>query len=199
MYIILDLVDKQKGLAPVLIIILVSLVVGGYLLYQKQTKPVVSQLVAQFSPSPVTSSVAASSSKTAGWKTYTNKIDGYSLKYPNNFIVSESFVGNGNIHTTTISNYKKNDIKDPDDDNIFLMFILSHPEEPKLKAKSLYEPQNILEDYTVGGVTGFKVGQDKFGTIVVVYKKTEYQFELRPYNSKYGNNFFQILSTFKFI
>lgn len=33
--------NKQKGLAPILIVILIALVIGGYLIYQKQVKPVV--------------------------------------------------------------------------------------------------------------------------------------------------------------
>lgn len=42
---------NQKGLAPIIIVLLIALGIGGYLLYQKQ-KPV---LVSQLSPSPIAS------------------------------------------------------------------------------------------------------------------------------------------------
>lgn len=42
---------KQKGLAPLVIIILIALALGGYLLYQKQFKPAV---IPQSSPIPTT-------------------------------------------------------------------------------------------------------------------------------------------------
>lgn len=48
----------QKGFAPVLIVILIALVVGGYLLYQKQTKPTPSPTAqitpTQLTPAPIT-------------------------------------------------------------------------------------------------------------------------------------------------
>lgn len=78
--------NKQKGLAPVLIVILIALIVGGYLLYQKQTKPVVFQPVAQPSPSPVISSAPTGAGETANWKTYTNK--NLSFKYPSEWSVN---------------------------------------------------------------------------------------------------------------
>lgn len=43
--------NKQKGLAPILIVILIALTIGGYLIYQKQVKPVsVPQQTPQSSP-----------------------------------------------------------------------------------------------------------------------------------------------------
>lgn len=43
---------KQKGLAPILIVLLIALALGGYLIYQKQPKPI---SISQPSPSPVAS------------------------------------------------------------------------------------------------------------------------------------------------
>ncbi|MBI2330309.1 hypothetical protein HYU94_02885 [Candidatus Daviesbacteria bacterium] len=67
---------RQKGLAPILIILLIALAVGGYLLYQKQLNPSWNDYklfpISQPSPSPVTSPVASSSAETANWKTYTS-------------------------------------------------------------------------------------------------------------------------------
>lgn len=77
-------VAVEAGFAPILIVILIALAVGGYLIYQKQTKPVF-----QSSPSPVATPVASSSAETinpdsigANWKTYKNSQSKYTLKYP---------------------------------------------------------------------------------------------------------------------
>lgn len=99
--------NKQKGIAPILIVILIALALGGYLLYQKQFKPV---SVLQPSPSPVTSPEASSSataspestgiretanpdSIVANWKTYENKPFFYQIKYPSNWIVQNVLYG----------------------------------------------------------------------------------------------------------
>lgn len=81
--------DQQKGLAPILIVLLIALTVGGYLLYQQQSKPM-PQSVTQSSPTPVTNPVASSSAKTANpdsigtdWKTVNNNY-GFSVNYPSN-------------------------------------------------------------------------------------------------------------------
>lgn len=34
---------NQKGLAPILIVIILAVLVGGYLIYQKQNKPILQQ------------------------------------------------------------------------------------------------------------------------------------------------------------
>lgn len=82
--------NKQKGLAPILIVILIALAIGGYLIYQKQTKPVsVSQPVTQSSPSSAVSPVPNGTGETTNWKTYTNKEYGYYLKYPSSWIINE--------------------------------------------------------------------------------------------------------------
>lgn len=78
--------NRQKGIAPILIIILIAVAVGGYLLYQKQLKSV---SVSQSSPSPVASPVASSSAEIANWKTYTNIQDGYSMKYRQDFVITK--------------------------------------------------------------------------------------------------------------
>lgn len=64
---------KQKGLAPILIVLFIALGIGGYLIYQKQPKPV---SISQPSSNPVTSD------ETANWKVYTSSQYGFSIKYP---------------------------------------------------------------------------------------------------------------------
>lgn len=53
--------SKQRGLSPILIIILIALALGGYLFYQKQTKSTPSQQTTQLSPTPIATSVPTSS------------------------------------------------------------------------------------------------------------------------------------------
>ncbi|MBI4035544.1 hypothetical protein HY383_01220 [Candidatus Daviesbacteria bacterium] len=86
--------NQQKGLAPILIVLLIALGIGGYLIYQKQAKPVV--------PQPVTSPAAPNSAETANpdsigvnWKTYDNKI--YSLKIPPDWKINSGVGGIGPV------------------------------------------------------------------------------------------------------
>lgn len=68
---------NQKGLAPILIVILVVLIVGGYFVYSNystnQTQPEPTE-----TPNP---------DETAGWQTYINTEYKYSLKYPQGWTV----------------------------------------------------------------------------------------------------------------
>lgn len=52
----LFLCNKQKGLVPILIVLLIALGIGGFLIYQKQNKTV---SISQPSPSPVSNPVAS--------------------------------------------------------------------------------------------------------------------------------------------
>lgn len=82
--------NRQKGLVPILIVILIALAVGGYFVYQNQTKPVVSQPITQSSPIPVTSPTATNPADMANWKTYIS-IDGkYSIQYPEDYTIEET-------------------------------------------------------------------------------------------------------------
>lgn len=86
---------KQKGLAPLVIIILIALAVGGVLLYQKQFKPTP---VLQSSPNPVATPASIGTGETANpdligvnWKTYTS--GWWSIKYPPNFVSTNGRYG----------------------------------------------------------------------------------------------------------
>ncbi len=69
----------QKGFAPIIIVIILAVAaVGGYLIYQKQTK---TSLPAQPSPNL--------SNETAAWKTYTSDRLKYSIKIPSDYIFKE--------------------------------------------------------------------------------------------------------------
>lgn len=77
--------DRQKGLAPILIVILIALAVGGYLVYSKQTT---QSTPAPKAASPVpngTGETANPDSIGANWQTYVNTKYKYSLRYPDNW------------------------------------------------------------------------------------------------------------------
>lgn len=83
--------NKQKGLAPLLIIILIAVSLGGYLIYQKQFKPI---SVSQFSPTPFPTisdeTVYTEASRSANWKTYNNNVFKYKISYPSDWKVEDS-------------------------------------------------------------------------------------------------------------
>lgn len=62
---------RQKGSAPIIIFILIVLAVVGYSSY----KSYLPNLLVKPTPAPT-------SNPTANWKTYTDKVFGYSIKYP---------------------------------------------------------------------------------------------------------------------
>lgn len=72
----------EAGFAPILIVVIIAALVGGFLIYQNQTKPVlpVKQVV---QPLPKVD-------ETANWKTYSNTKSGFELKYPQNWIIITS-------------------------------------------------------------------------------------------------------------
>lgn len=97
----------QKGLAPILIVLLIALGIGGYFIYKinnppapsitgpvgillwdriKQVKPAPASPNTQ--PTPQPSPRPSGNVETANWKTYTNKESGYSFMYPQNFQVT---------------------------------------------------------------------------------------------------------------
>lgn len=79
--------DKQRGFAPILIVLLIALGIGGYFVYKNysnnQTKVTPPQQISQPSTSLVSASpVPSDTGEAANWKVYTNIKYGYSFKYP---------------------------------------------------------------------------------------------------------------------
>lgn len=82
----------QKGFAPILIIILIALAVGGYFIYKNQQKPVpVPQQVTQ----PQDKGYTISDAKTKGWKTYTSTTNSFSFNYPSDWKIDVDYGGIG--------------------------------------------------------------------------------------------------------
>lgn len=92
----------QKGLVPILIVLLIALIVGGLVVYQKQSKPAAVQQTTQPSPNPVkeiferdaigeSDNVANPSVVTdpvTGWKKYQNDDYKFSFEFPSQFTLS---------------------------------------------------------------------------------------------------------------
>lgn len=90
--------NESKGFAPILIVVMIAALVGGYLLYQNQTKPTPLPTT-QLTSTPTSSPESTNSAETTNWKTYTNKDNYFSFKYPPMFTVTEkkeTFESNNN-------------------------------------------------------------------------------------------------------
>ena len=73
---------NQKGLAPLLLVLLLALGIGGYLLYQKQNIAPSTQQTVQSS--------ASVNKETASWETYEDVQRRYSFKYPKGWKIVKS-------------------------------------------------------------------------------------------------------------
>lgn len=78
---------KQKGMTPLVVVVLVAVTIAGYVIYQKQFKQVTAPQQVQSTPAPIPIPESTSSAETTNWKIYTNTKYGYTLKYPNNWYV----------------------------------------------------------------------------------------------------------------
>lgn len=78
---------SQKGLAPILIVlILAATLVGGYFIYQRQAVP------KPYHPAPTAApeiKPSPTSDETVNWKTYTNSMYGFAFQYPPNLMPNE--------------------------------------------------------------------------------------------------------------
>lgn len=75
---------EQRGLAPILIILLLAAAVGGYLVYSRKINLPQKQIVQ--TPASEVSPMPTSTEETVMWETYTSK-DIY-FKYPSNWNIS---------------------------------------------------------------------------------------------------------------
>ena len=88
---------SQKGLAPILIVLLIA-VIGGYLIYQNQSaaKPyrpfpsAAPEIKPSSSPADA-SGAPTGAAETANWKTYTNTAIGIEFKLPSNLVNKSDF------------------------------------------------------------------------------------------------------------
>lgn len=191
---------KQRGLAPLVIIILIALAVGGYLLYQKQLKPaVISQ------PSPTPTPVA--SDQFADWKTYTNAQAGFQIRYPSFYQLikedsnSASFgfkdtVGNGPFEYLVIT-------KDLLIDYRSLVVCTNTTNNPDIVADKLPCLTENISDANIDGIPAkslyFTQGVDSNFHVVQTTTKPFIQAKMNVSGGGLERDFNKILSTFKFL
>lgn len=141
---------SQKGLAPILIVILIAALIGGYLLYQNQNKP-----TPQSSPNPVTSN----SAETANWKTYTNDRYGFSFKYPQDYTIKKLV--------------EKVFLIENKDKNSFELWVYENPNNLSLKD---YESKNTGEKTGFGPFVYYPTAEPvKFQNFEAYYTNEEIQ------------------------
>ncbi len=203
---------NQKGLAPILIVLILAALVGGYLVYQNYPKPTSSSKPTnQPSPTPDASPAPNGAGETATWKTYTNNQLSISFEYSPNWVVKET-----NDKTLEIKpkNYNQGI-------SIVNLFVYSNPGilslndlDKKLTGPSGMGPQLYSQDFkklklqsgvdayygkcTLDGVTSDITDCEQY---VIPYKQKV--FQLRNAVNKnikdQKETFDQILSTFKFL
>jgi hypothetical protein len=89
---------RRRGLAPVFVIIAVAIVlIAGYLWWARSNRSALQDqnIITSTSTSQVQN---ASSTDTSGWKTYRNETNGFEVKYPPAFQVTEEASGPTEIH-----------------------------------------------------------------------------------------------------
>ena len=117
--------SKQKGIAAILIVILIALAVGGYFVYTNYSNNRTRVNFPQPSSSPA-DETAKPDSIGANWKTYTNSKYRYVIRYPNDWDVVDvhtdekvTFGGKGSvenwpplvsIHVFETPKFRKEDI-----------------------------------------------------------------------------------------
>ncbi|KKS14202.1 hypothetical protein A2617_04560 [Candidatus Daviesbacteria bacterium RIFOXYD1_FULL_41_10] len=102
-------INSSKGFAPIIFLILITLVVSGYLLYTNFQKPASVSTSQQVTQTSTASPAPTSVGETANWKTYVNNRVGYSVRYPESWYIYERVDGQKNQYMTDIQ-----DIKDPE-------------------------------------------------------------------------------------
>lgn len=86
---------SQKGLSPVLIILLIAAAIGGYLIYSG--KITIPQKQITQTPKSDASPAPTITDETSNWKTYSSNKHGFSVKYPEdpNLFLSQTNDNNG--------------------------------------------------------------------------------------------------------
>lgn len=202
---------KQKGIAPILIVILIAIALGGFLIYQKQTKPI---LLPQQTPQPAANpiDVHIPSGETTGWQIYTNKDYGYVINYPSDWIlISESEDAHYiQIYGTKATKFSQVSPNNPPG-SYFAISVIKAPAnlalEEWLKQNNTTDQQSAI--ISIDNIRAFKysqsdivgdIGKDSFLVWVKkgekIYKIVSVSFE--GYTAPSENVYSQILSTFKF-
>ncbi len=174
---------KQKGFAPIIIIVLITLGIAGYFGY-RQFKPTINKFFS--SPTPT-------SDPTADWKTYSDRQGRFSFKYPSAWWIEEFDAG-----AETISY-----IDDNDQVSLGITDIIS-PLSIGKECKSLDDiSENINFSYKVN-IAVYDCGSLNQHSVYMDFEYNDTPYRLgynynKNLESKYIGILNQILSTFKFL
>lgn len=199
--------NKQKGLAPMLIVLIITVALGGYIIYKNQSKPVnVTQLNANSS--------TTNSDNKISWKIYTSPKYGYSFNYPLNWTVVDAGSAEGTV--TEIYSWtgerengfdgrrvKKSEmiieiyeIPNPDKLTVQQWYIKDQTQNPNYQKKPLKE-----ENITVNDMNGVKrILQDPDGyeyiNVDLAYGNKIYRIFGVPTNT-YSTEYEEIVQSFR--
>lgn len=177
---------KQKGLTSILIVILIAVGLGGYLIYQKQLKPIPL-------PQPTTQPSPSSADETVNW----SSDDGYSIRYPSTWYIL--FCG-----SAVILDPKPLSSCATDSPGTLIISVSNKTGDSLIRTGKEFKvvSRNTL---TIGGEQGERVitekieaapGADKIMVAAVEYKGKIFTFNLQDITQE--ETFNQILSTFRF-
>lgn len=208
--------NNQKGLTPIVVIVIIALLLGGYLLYQNQNKQIV------ITPETPTST----NDETATWQTYTNSNEGFSIKYPPDWKIFQPPYDRN--QTNYIIGFSKplKEVSSQETDPV-IYGISVYVFDPKGATSADEYIDNKLKEfqnpalggitlskrikYSVGGVEGVWTEgfPSRSGTIEIYVLKNGkiYEFVLDPYDDsiaewrpeEFRSTFEKILNTVKFL
>jgi len=179
--------------------VLGSLAVVVFLYYQNQQ---LKGMLASYqgtatSPTPITTT-----DPTANWKTYSHKQLGFTIKYPEEWIIKEDpkFV---EFDTNIPSDKKLMD----SDKNVNYIFQMSVDPQTNFDEWTKYPSTTKLESQTVGGqVFERYIAADLYYSLNLILKQNgknfrfmAYPYEANVFPKSLNNDINQILSTFKFL
>ncbi len=203
----------QKGLAPIIIVILIAVALGGYLLYKQQPKPTLS------SPQTTYSTSSPTTDETANWKTYTNSIYQFSFDYPQDWSfntpsLEDKHSNNKSVLQINISSDSdiKNKILLENQKDILSMTVVIWDNRSKTLDQGIAEWDKFFQNPSPTSTSTKSVNQITWITRELtnisnipikqyITKKGNYLYILTasPQDSTFINLADQILSTFKFI
>lgn len=194
----------QKGLAPIVIIILIAAAIGGFLVYSGKInlKQETTTQIAQPTPTPDDSPVPNGTGETVGWKTYNDEKNGYSIRYPKEWNLKSpsgqedptDLVLKNGLETINIIVFPTDKktlaewqefTKDKEGSSTKII------EQSSVTIDSIEAEKVVQESFQRSGqVTVTTVNNEKVYQIITIFSSTTKEMALKDFD--------QILSTFKF-
>lgn len=202
---------SQKGIAPIVIVLLIAAAIGGYLIYSGKINLKQNEVrcteeakicpdgssVGRVIPKCEFASCPSGSAETANWKTYTNDTYGYIVKYPSDW---EYKFGKGKDAQVV---FGLSPVEIRTDIPNFLISVSETIKQPLFEEDGRNKVMETKQ-ITIGGQSGEQAtiadgGSGKVSYIqsAVLYNGKTYYFNLHDLNKK--EIYDQILSTFKFL